>query len=233
MDQRVEKNLKQMRGFILQEAKEKQEEIESKAQEDYYVEKNNLFEAEKEKIKKEFERKQSQISVKRRIEASNRTNAILLDVQKRRNELLQETLEKAMRRAAQDSKNKTQYKILITDLIAQGLAELLEPNVLVLAREEDLDVVRPAIKDAVAKAKKLIAPKVIDFTVAVDENERLPAGPDPSREGHSCCGGIILTCHGGKIRLNNTLEARLKIAYENLQPQMKKIYFPDKLQNEF
>jgi hypothetical protein len=45
----------------------KANEIAARAEEDHFIEKNNYLEAEKEKIRKEYERKQSQISVKRRM----------------------------------------------------------------------------------------------------------------------------------------------------------------------
>ena len=63
----MQKSLEQMRSFILQEATEKVREIESKAREDFYIEKNRLAQEEKDKIRAEYERKNSQIAVKRRM----------------------------------------------------------------------------------------------------------------------------------------------------------------------
>ncbi|KAH7821647.1 putative V-type proton ATPase subunit E [Monocercomonoides exilis] len=233
MDPKVQKSIDQMKSFIIQEANEKAEEITANAEEDYYTEKNSLLEAEKERIRKEYARKQSQISVKRRIEISNRTNTILLDIQKQRNEMLESLLEKAKLNSAEQSKNTDKYKQLLVNLISQGLTELLETHVSILCRKEDVAFVKESIPEAIKKAEESIAPKKMEFHVIIDENESLPSGPDHSKSGQFCAGGVILTCHDGRIRLNNTLEARLKIAYENLLPKMKGILFPDKLQTIF
>ncbi|KAH7830124.1 putative V-type proton ATPase subunit E [Monocercomonoides exilis] len=233
MDPKVQKSIDQMKSFIIQEANEKAEEITANAEEDYYTEKNSLLEAEKERIRKEYARKQSQISVKRRIEISNRTNTILLDIQKQRNEMLESLLEKAKLSSAEQSKNTDKYKQLLVNLISQGLTELLEAHVSILCRKEDIALVKESIPQAIKKAEESIAPKKMEFHVIVDESESLPSGPDQSKSGQFCAGGVILTCHDGRIRLNNTLEARLKIAYENLLPKMKGILFPDKLQTVF
>ncbi|KAH7823273.1 putative V-type proton ATPase subunit E [Monocercomonoides exilis] len=233
MDPKVQKSIDQMKSFIIQEANEKAEEITANAEEDYYTEKNSLLESEKERIRKEYARKQSQISVKRRIEISNRTNTILLDIQKQRNEMLESLLEKAKLSSAEQSKNTDKYKRLLVNLISQGLTELLEAHVSILCRKEDIALVKESIPEAIKKAEESIAPKKMEFHVIVDESESLPSGPDQSKSSQFCAGGVILTCHDGRIRLNNTLEARLKIAYENLLPKMKGILFPDKLQNVF
>ena len=67
MDATMQRSLEQMRAFIIQEANEKAREIESKTEEDFFVEKNHIVEEEKAKIRQEYERKHSQISVKRRM----------------------------------------------------------------------------------------------------------------------------------------------------------------------
>ncbi|KAK2950503.1 putative V-type proton ATPase subunit E [Blattamonas nauphoetae] len=233
MDAKTQKSLDQMRSFIIQEAKEKSTEIASKAEEDYFVEKNSQVEVEKDKIRKEYERKESQISVKRRIEMSNRTNAILLDVQKQRNKILLNILDKAKISADAKTRNADNYKKLLINLISQGLVQLMEENVVVICRKDDKQIVSSVLNDAVAQAKKLAEPKQLNVKITVDDTEFLPPAPSNSNEGESCCGGIVLACNGGRIRLNNTLDARLQIAYEEQLPTLKKLLFKDKLQEIF
>ena len=54
--------------FIRKEAEEKANEIRAAAQEEYTIQKQTVVEAEKAKIRKEYERKRSQIDTKKAIE---------------------------------------------------------------------------------------------------------------------------------------------------------------------
>lgn len=57
------KQVSHMRDFIMHEAREKADEISAKAEQDYTVEKQRLVEEEKLRIKKEFERRESNVSL--------------------------------------------------------------------------------------------------------------------------------------------------------------------------
>jgi len=62
MDEReVQVQINQMVQFIKKEAEEKANEIRAAAQEEYTIQKQTMVEAEKAKIRKEYERKRSQI----------------------------------------------------------------------------------------------------------------------------------------------------------------------------
>ena len=70
MDAAAQKSLEQMRSFIIQEAKEKVQELQTQATEQYFIELNRIFEEQRSLINQEFARKNSQISVKRRMFAA-------------------------------------------------------------------------------------------------------------------------------------------------------------------
>ncbi|XP_073024654.1 uncharacterized protein [Primulina eburnea] len=65
----VSKQIQQMVRFIRQEAEEKANEISISAEEEFNIEKLQLVEAEKKKIRQEYERKERQIQVRRKIYA--------------------------------------------------------------------------------------------------------------------------------------------------------------------
>ena len=69
-DQEVQKQINQMVEFIKQEAEEKANEIRVAAEEEFNIEKLQMVELEKQKIKREYERKESLVSVKKKIERS-------------------------------------------------------------------------------------------------------------------------------------------------------------------
>lgn len=66
-DSEVQVQLDHMVKFIYREAEEKANEIKAKAQEEFSIEKSRLVQEEKLKIMKEFERKEKQIEVKKKM----------------------------------------------------------------------------------------------------------------------------------------------------------------------
>jgi len=86
------RQIQQMVEFIKQEANEKANEIRVAADEEFNIQKLNLVEAEKIKIRKEYERKSSQIEVKKKIEYSTQLNAARLRLLQARDDFLNNTL---------------------------------------------------------------------------------------------------------------------------------------------
>jgi V-type H+-transporting ATPase subunit E len=66
-DDEVQKQLDHMVKFIYREADEKASEIHAKAQEEFTIEKARIVQDEKLKIMKEFERKEKQIEVRKKM----------------------------------------------------------------------------------------------------------------------------------------------------------------------
>ena len=66
-DQEVYAQINQMVQFIHQEAKEKAAEIKLKTDEEFNIEKLRMVEAEKQKIRAEYERKEKQVEVQKRM----------------------------------------------------------------------------------------------------------------------------------------------------------------------
>ncbi|XP_076953209.1 V-type proton ATPase subunit E-like [Bidens hawaiensis] len=94
-DADVSKQIQQMVRFIRQEADEKANEITVSAEEEFNIEKLQLVEAEKKKIRQEYERKQKQVEVRKKIEYSMQLNASRIKVLQAQDDLVS-----AMREAA-------------------------------------------------------------------------------------------------------------------------------------
>ena len=119
-------------------------------------------------------------------------------------------LDEARRRLAELSSNTERYRVLLTSLIVQGAKKLGDANVIVLCRETDAAVAR----EAVAAAKV----ELPGTSVTLDETSRLPAAP-------ACSGGVQVTNSTGLIVCDNTLDARLRIAYERGMPAIREKMF--------
>jgi len=221
-ESQVQSQLNQMQGFILQEAEDKAQEIKAKAQEEFSIDKARIVMAEKMKIMKEYERREKQIEVQKKIAASNELNQSRLKVLKSRDDAIQRILVDAQQRLSQVGKPGEQYQTLLKGLIIQGLVRLNEPRVQVVVRKQDIDLVKGVLEAAVQGYAALGGRKV---DLSLDEKNFLPPGPSEGYKGPVCSGGVILSALDGKIICKNTLDARLGLAFEQRLPEVRvKLY---------
>lgn len=66
-DEEVDKQIKHMVAFIQQEANEKATEINFKAEEEFNIEKGRLVQQEKTKISAQYERKEKQVEIQKKM----------------------------------------------------------------------------------------------------------------------------------------------------------------------
>eukprot|EP00741_Cyanophora_paradoxa_P013912 tig00020723_g13429.t1 len=217
-DADVKKQISQMVNFIKQEAQEKASEIAVKAEEEFNIEKLRMVEAEKTKIRKDYERKEKQVEVQKKIAYSMDVNASRLKCLKARDESLQEILEDVKKILADVGKPSDKYKKLVKDLILQGFHMLGDKEVTIRCREVDNSIINECISSAVKEYKDKTG---ADIKATHDSSSPLPPPPG-SAQGATCAGGVILSSQGGRIVCNNTLEARLDIAYQGKLPEIRK-----------
>ncbi|OVA13684.1 ATPase [Macleaya cordata] len=217
-DAEVSKQIQQMVRFILQEAEEKANEISVSAEEEFNIEKLQLVEAEKKKIRQEYERKAKQVEVRKKIEYSMQLNASRIKVLQAQDDLVNSMKDSASQQLLHVSDDKNAYSKLLKDLIVQSLLRLKEPSVLLRCREVDRGLVQSILEKATqeyAEKAKVHPPKV-----TVDDRVYLP--PPPSgKESHGtfCSGGVVLASQDGKIVFENTLDARLDVVFRMKLPE--------------
>ncbi|CAM6035397.1 unnamed protein product [Sphagnum compactum] len=223
-DSDVSKQVQQMVHFIKQEAEEKANEISVAAEEEFNIEKLQLVEAEKKKIKQEYERKEKQVDVRKKIEYSTQLNASRLKVLQAQDDLIRKMKEAAEKQLRSVSSQADDYARLLEALIIQGLLRLNESAVQLRCREEDLD----SVLSIVSSAANVYAEKagVDPPTVFVDENHFLPGPPKEGHHGSTCTGGVVLATKDGRIVLENTLDARLEVVFKQQLPEIRKRLFP-------
>eukprot|EP00163_Fabomonas_tropica_P009982 TRINITY_DN1993_c0_g1_i2.p1 TRINITY_DN1993_c0_g1~~TRINITY_DN1993_c0_g1_i2.p1 ORF type:complete len:225 (-),score=72.86 TRINITY_DN1993_c0_g1_i2:178-852(-) len=208
-EEEVNKKIQQMVRFIQQEAKEKADEIHVKTEEEFNIEMLRQVEAEKRRIRSEFERKEKLVEVQKRVAVSNEVHAQQLKVLQARDAAVHSVLDTAREKLKNISGNKGQYGSLLKDLIVQGLHALNEPKVSLIIRAEDKSVVQSAIPQAVQAYK---AQTSRDCEVTISDDQQLPA---------NSAGGVTLTGTGGKIQVRNTLEARLDQLFAAMLPEIR------------
>jgi len=208
-DADVQKQIKHMMAFIEQEANEKAEEIDAKAEEEFNIEKGRLVQQQRLKIMEYYERKEKQVELQKKIQSSNLLNQARLKVLKARDEHVANVLNDSKRQLANTTQDEKKYAKLLEGLVAQGVCQLLEPKIQVRCRQADQAIVQSVLGPAVASVKDKIK---METEVTLDTTSFLP--PD-------CAGGVELLTRQGKIKVDNTLEARLNMVAHNNLPQMR------------
>jgi len=221
-DDEVQKQLKQMVSFILKEANEKAEEIKVKAEEEFNIERQRLVQAEKVKIIKDYERKEKQVEVQKKIAYSNELNGARLRTLKAREESIHRIIDEAYKKLSHVSTDPKRYREMIVLLIAQAAVKLNEPEATVVCREVDKSLVEAAIPEALQKLKAVSGQ---DMKLTVDTINHLAPPPVPGSDIAGCYGGILLSTHEGKIICSNTLEQRLSTVQEQLLPSCRGLLF--------
>ncbi|KAM6946291.1 V-type proton ATPase subunit E 1a [Aplochiton taeniatus] len=215
-DADVQKQIKHMMAFIEQEASEKAEEIEAKAEEEFNIEKGRLVQTQRVKIMEYYEKKEKQIDQQKKIQMSNLLNQARLKVLKSRDDMIAELLDEARSRLADIAKDPSRYSTLLEGLVLQGFYQLLEPKVTVRCREQDVALVQAAIDTNIPIYKDTVNSNIV---VRIDKDRFL--SPDIS-------GGVEVYNDNGKIKVANTLDSRLNLIAQQMMPEVRQtLYGPN------
>uniref|UniRef100_A0A8C5ESY6 Uncharacterized protein n=1 Tax=Gouania willdenowi TaxID=441366 RepID=A0A8C5ESY6_GOUWI len=207
-DNDVQKQIKHMMAFIEQEASEKVEEIDAKAEEEFNIEKGRLVQTQRVKIMEHYEKKEKQIEQHKKIKMSNLMNQARLNVLMARDGMITDLLNEARQRLAKIAEDPAQYSSLLEGLVLQGFYRLLEPKVTIRCREQDIETVQAAVDKNIAVYKEAVKS---NLTVKIDRDRFLPP---------NICGGIEMYNENGKIKVSNTLESRLELMAQQVEPAL-------------
>ncbi|XP_042012224.1 V-type proton ATPase subunit E-like isoform X2 [Salvia splendens] len=222
-DADVSKQIQQMVCFIRQEAEEKANEISVSAEEEFNIEKLLLVEAEKKKIRQEYERKDKQVQVRKKIEYSMQLNASRLKVLQAQDDLVNSMKESASKELLNIGVDQQNYELLLKDLVVQGLLRLKEPSVLLRCRKDDLQYVVSILdtaKEEYANKANVHSPDIV-----VDQVHLPPAPSHQNAHDRFCSGGVVLASRDGKIVFENSLDARLEVVFRKKLPEIRKSLF--------
>lgn len=197
-----------MMAFIEQEATEKAEEIDAKAEEEFNIEKGRLVQEQRIKIMEYYEKKEKQVELDRKIQNSHMLNQARLKVLKARGEHIRNLLDDARSSLLEVTQDTERYKGLIKQLIEQALYRLMEKEVLLRCRQQDAELVKSVMEESV---QTYIRRTGDPCNLKIDEKNYLHP---------ESCGGIELTAINSKIKVSNTLENRLEMVNQQLLPEI-------------
>lgn len=208
-DADVQKQIKHMMAFIEQEANEKAEEIEAKAEEEFNIEKGRLVQTQRVKIMEYYEKKEKQIEQQKKIRMSNLMNQARLKVLKTRDDMVTDLLNEARKRLADIAKDPAKYSSLLEGLVLQGFYQQLEPKVIIRCRKEDVTLVEAAVQKNIPIYKETVKRNI---EVRVDQDNFLSS---------DISGGVEVYNANGKIKVSNTLESRLDLLAQQMMPEIR------------
>jgi len=186
------------------------------------LEKQTLVHEAKLSIQGEFATKEKDREVQERITRSNELGECRARKMRIRDDLLNTLLAETGSKCGFVARGQN-YPHLLQKLIVQALIKIDETDVLIYCRNEDIGIINQVLPDAVAEYVDIIekesgivlSPNV---TISSDRRDDLP---------DSSLGGVKLTALQGKIVCDNTLSARLGLAYQELLPSIRAIIFPE------
>lgn len=204
----VNAQLSRLKDFIEKEAQEKAKEIRVKADEEYEIEKSSIVGAETAAIDAAHEQKMKKAALAQQITKSIIGNKTRLRILAEKEKVLEDVFSEAADSLKKLSSLKSDYAPVLEKLIEEGLYSLMEDKVTLLVRDSDADIAKAAAEKAAEKfAKKA------KFSVKVSiAEEYLDA---------NSAGGVILRNKTGKIEVDNTLDARLKLLSEKALPGVR------------
>mmetsp|Transcript_32784 Transcript_32784/g.37172 ORF Transcript_32784/g.37172 Transcript_32784/m.37172 type:complete len:235 (+) Transcript_32784:65-769(+) len=231
-EEEARRTVDQMAKFILQEADDKSKEIESRALEEYDIEKTKIIQASKVKTHAEYDKKRKQFEVTKKIARSNAINATKLRKMEARNQGIENIIEEArLDLAANVTKDKNAYKKLLKELIVESWLRIDEREIKVRCRKEDQSLVEGVLEDAKKDYLDLLedatGTRPTGAKIALNKESYLPPGPKKGEEGLSCCGGIELSAYTDRLKCNNTLDHRLSLCFSDSIPLIRSTLFPD------
>jgi len=219
----AQKQIEQMTSFILSEATDKANDISKKGEEEFSIEVHRLITEQKEKIRKDIEKKAKNIETQYAIAKSMAINKQRLEKIKARQDVMSnisEDVKAELVNAIQGSADKS--KDFITKLIVQGLLMLLESQVTIRCKECDKSLVSDCLQAASDQYSEIIKGQTgatKNCNLAINEQDFLP---------DSCLGGVALSCFGGKITIDNTIDVRLQLVMDQAKPAIRGLLFPAK-----
>ncbi|KAI9891881.1 MAG: V-ATPase V1 sector subunit E [Vezdaea aestivalis] len=212
-DDQVAGELRKMTAFIKQEALEKAQEIEIKADEEFAIEKSKLVRQETANIDNVYAKKFKQAAMSQTITQSTVANKSRLRILSGRQALLDQLFDKARDKLAETSKDKAKYEKVLKGLVLEGAYALGESKIAVRGRKKDAELLKKASGEAEKEYKEKTGKEI---KIEIDDKNPLPEGS---------AGGIYIVGGGGKIDINNTLEERLKLLEFDALPSIRVTLF--------
>jgi V-type H+-transporting ATPase subunit E len=192
----------------------------------FNITKLQLLEAEKAKVRREYERREGATEVKKKVEFSKQLNESRLKILQAQDDAVRAIQKDAQNRLGALANDQAAYGGLLQGLLVEAVFKLGESKAKVRCREADSTLVRSVISQAASNFEQQYGKAAP--TVELDEQHSLPpaaAQGGLAEEFDTCAGGLVVTSADGRIVCSNTLDDRLAIAYSGNLPSIREMLF--------
>ncbi|EDR29745.1 vacuolar ATP synthase subunit E, putative [Entamoeba dispar SAW760] len=207
-DTQVSRQLQQMIKFIEFEAKTKEQEIRTNAEQECEREKATYIEKERNKLEADYQRRVKEAEVKKKITFSQELSESRLQLLEAEDKHIQTLMESVRNKLTESVKNDT-YQELLIKLIQEGIKKVEDNEVTIRCLKVELDKVKKAIEIV----------KKMDSSLKIQVDDKNFLEP-------TVIGGVSVVSYGDKIVCNNTLEYRMNAALTVALPLIRKTVFP-------
>lgn len=195
-------------------------------------------------LEEDYTKKVSKLTQSLNIERSTKVNEARLLKMKERNDCMmsiRDDTKEHMLRSVVNPENLS-YRNAVKNLIIQSMIKLLEKELIIRCRREDVRLLKDLIPECEKEYEAIMKREVQqaefneDGTPAaqVDYKTKLilsETQPLRSEEGGDY-GGVILATTNERIVCNNTLQSRLDLCFEELLPHIRQLLFPHSIKKE-
>ncbi|UKJ88563.1 vacuolar ATP synthase subunit E [Theileria orientalis] len=214
----AQNQIKQMVDFILNEAKDKAEEIESGAIEEFNIEKMTLFEQRKDEVRSKILKNINALRLEK-IRSRNKDLKEMSDnMLHYQSQVVEEIKAQAMEKLNSLAMDNNEYKKVLTMLTLSGCLALNCEVVMVRHRARDAAVVESTLEDVKHAYEKVTKQKY-------NEAKSLNLNLDTEHPLAEDLLGVILTNEEGTIECNSTLNNRLERCCREMIPHIKSELF--------
>lgn len=223
----ADRQIDQMIAFIKQEAREKADEINVKTEREFMADKLSLETQSRQTILADHEKMKKNWVIQKKIEKSKTVTESRFATMRHRDNKINELKAEVSKKLAEVAKT-PKYRELLRFLIAQGLMTIMEKDVTLQCRKEDLALVQaelPAGIKLFQETMKNSTGVTPSANITIDQKEFLPPAPVEGQAGQYCTGGITLIAKNGQLVCRNTLDARLDLGFEALKPAIRGTLF--------
>ncbi|CAN6628224.1 V-type proton ATPase subunit E [Trichomonascus vanleenenianus] len=214
-NEHLETELEQMVAYILREAREKAAELELKAEEEYFAARTRLVAELKEAVDEQYDSRHTQARLSSQVSISGVRNKTRLSLLRAKQEELDTILAEARANLKHVAKKKTKYARLLKGLVLEGLLTLMELEVTLQIRKGDIAMVLKILPEVIGDYAAALGRAPEDITIAIDRHVFVA----------NSAGGVVVTGHGGRIVIDNTLERRLDLVAESALPAIRQRIF--------
>ncbi|ORC91495.1 putative ATP synthase [Trypanosoma theileri] len=206
------RQIQSMIDFIEREARERAEELDAAAQEEYDVEKMRLVEAEKIKVRSTTEQKKKQVDIDRRVARANFSKTQRLRIMEERRKIMDQLRENTKNKILAFVNDASKYRKLLVDLIHQALLSV-QTDAVIHTRKEDITTVQGMLNE-LEQWYLTKTGKKISITLGQDH-----------LDSEDAWGGVIVESRDGHIICNLTLSCRMKHCFEDQLPTIRYYLF--------